>query len=817
MSNKKNAPVDNGEKPTEAVSAEASSEKVAADDNIVPLHEYSVKYDPQALRDFELFVFHVEHDADEYTAVQLSRTAPRGFCKTPEEVFVDRIARSEAPMQGYYSTATLGKTDGELRHNKAAFRSWRVFVADDVGTKIDPAKFVNAPPSYMIETSPGNFHVGYVWEDPIEDYEDAQAFINIMVDRGFTDGGGAMPCKKVRLPCGVNGKTGPNKFFPVQEVADRGPYWTPQALLDALGVDEEWEHYRAAWRTQAVRSKRLGTAAWIPDLFYVDPHTGIYDPILEWMYQQGRVIQDGSGSFMEVICPFHEEHSAHDLQSSLCGYSPLGQGLIPNRRVFHCFHDHCKHRSSEEFLQRLIGEGAPEMPAIEYAPRDTIKYVYDLVNDRVYDITVEGPLSAVRVEAVNRVTKPVPLPPKLGSNTIKFVPPLPLWLKQPSAVVTQGCVFMAGDSSRIVEDEHGQKRVNRFYMPTYPRRPPRMDRVQPFLDYLAYLIPGVAERDYFTRWLAMKIQKPAFRGAAMVMIAKSEGTGRNTLMKCISRLFGQHNVRAMTMDAMLSGSDFNEWATSLFVHVDESLATDTPVAARRAYNRLKELVDPMARDVVVNEKYGVKFHAQIATSYLFFSNHEDALYLNSGTRRFYVMHNTDHPAPPEYFTRFHQWLQSDWMGDVWNYFQDYEVSITEMMAPPPVTDAMKDMIHETTNPLEAVIDAAIAVWPSAAILPRTVMEVLPYYAERGLPEKYHPIARRMLADKLRSLRGRRGEVNFRFAGGEAKLKKQYAPMIEDTFRLNEERESCMRALEHFNQDLYRKHIDAWLEDVGFDF
>lgn len=107
----------------------------------------------------------------------------------------------------YFCPALL-KADATTRSNANAERVF-VMVVDDVGTKIDRAAFeMFAPePSYMVESSPGNFQAGYVIAGgmDVEEYRRLRKAMKKSAVWGHADG--VDPVHLFRLPQGTNTKT----------------------------------------------------------------------------------------------------------------------------------------------------------------------------------------------------------------------------------------------------------------------------------------------------------------------------------------------------------------------------------------------------------------------------------------------------------------------------------------------------------------------------------------------------------------------------------------------------------------------------------
>jgi hypothetical protein len=774
--------------------------------NIVQHEHYTIKYDPDAVLDFIKTVFHVKR-GDIYC--QLATRAPKGFGDTPDKIITDRLKRSQAPMAGYYSTSSLEKQDGLLRHTRKAFVAMHVLVLDDIGTKIDAGKFPEAlVENYEIESSPGNFQRGFILAEPIEDYEQAQALINLFVDAELTDSGGAMPVKKVRLPCGVNGKPGPNQEFPVALTGEVDPEpWDIQELLDAAGIDIVWSEHIKTLDDMTRRTKRLGSSAWNPDLHYVDPHTGVYDPLLEWLYEQNMVIEDGGADFIEVICPFHELHTHKDLAASLVGYSPLGHGLLPHKRIFHCFHGHGSDHTIKDYLERLHAQGAPLVPDTEYAPENMLKYIYDIANDRVFDCTSEAP-TPLKIEAVNRVTPNVFLPAKSGTRAVA---PLPLWLKQPSSVKVMGTVHDAASRDRVVT-MRGERFFNMASRPTYPNVKIDLEHVNRFLDFLHYLIPE--DSTYFIDWLAMKARHPEFRGAAMVLVSQVQGVGKNVMFSLLRELFGVHNATMASMETLIHPTNsFNEHMTSLLCCVSETLALDDPRTIHRAYNKLKDIVDPASDWIEVNYKYGMKTRARTATSFFFFSNNPNAIAIPKSDRRFFVMEGPMRPRSAEYFSELCAWRDAgEWRPHVWNWLLSREIDEAKMYASAPLTKARAEMHDQNTPPIEHVVREAVELWPSPFVPFQIVKELLRKYVVDGVPEDANMRtnwAKRLFNEHTTRANKYLPDTRINKIRHAAKL--SAIALLEDDGGVHDARELAVEALANYDETAFKRKLDEKLQ------
>jgi hypothetical protein len=244
----------------------------------------------------------------------------------------------------YFGTGTMGESDGQLRNRQSQFEGLHVLVLDDIGTKVVAESLPVAlqRPTYIIESSQGNFQYGYVLDEPIRNLGAARALVAAVYGSGYTDAGGNLPNKLVRLPAGVNGKPKKEGWNVRLVQFDAARRFTPTNLLDASGADRTWE--------QLQDEGQCATGAF-------ESGWNFNDEVADWLHSKGLVIGD-DGDWLLIRCPWCEGHSDGE---DTAGYSPIGRGGEEYRGVrgFNCFHDHCNSRSIRDFLAWVGENGGP--------------------------------------------------------------------------------------------------------------------------------------------------------------------------------------------------------------------------------------------------------------------------------------------------------------------------------------------------------------------------------------------------------------------------------------------------------------------------
>ena len=128
----------------------------------------------------------------------------------PWQGSTEHSASLPASANNYFSLAVFRPDEaGQYRRQKARFHALHAVMLDDVGTKVAMER-LTLPPSWLLETSPGNHQAGYLLREPLTDGAAADRLMNAIVAAGLCDPGANGPrARLARLPVAVNGKHTP--------------------------------------------------------------------------------------------------------------------------------------------------------------------------------------------------------------------------------------------------------------------------------------------------------------------------------------------------------------------------------------------------------------------------------------------------------------------------------------------------------------------------------------------------------------------------------------------------------------------------------
>lgn len=285
----------------------------------------------------------------------------------------------------WYFGPSLFRPDdsGVFRAKKDFVAAVCVVMVDDVGTKVSSERFAACPPSWAIETSPGNFQYGYILAEPITNLEIAEQLKERLIQAGLCDKGATGAAARwARLPDAINGK--PKYGAPSPRC--RLTQWNPalkysiDELSGALGLDQ----------TGAQKSRTAtasNTTANSTEL------TESHDVIIKALKAKGLYKSLLGGGKHDITCPWVEHHT-DGLDNGAAFFEPSEKYPTGG---FKCHHSHggLYHiRDLLEYLQpnnqtlESQSPGKPQKlpPALLPVPELNPDHLPDAIKDAVVDI-----------------------------------------------------------------------------------------------------------------------------------------------------------------------------------------------------------------------------------------------------------------------------------------------------------------------------------------------------------------------------------------------------------------------------------------------
>lgn len=660
----------------------------------------------------------------------------------------------------YYCVSTFTKP---YRRGKSIFNEQLVLVVDDVGTKIDAdtAAFLLPPPTYKIESSPGNFQWGFVFKEGCSDRRVMDALVDAAIDHEVLNPSGVDPGMKgvtrmMRLPYGVNEKVTTIEKYG-KPIPCRITEWSPQIRYS---VDELACVFSADLSEEALEARYTGCMNGTPS---EEEIAG--DFVMSLFRARGMIVDESRNDegFIAVECPWSGDHTDGRTEA---GYRPGLGG-------FKCHHGHCCEKGMNEIRVWAAEVMTPDEKAATvrdaFPPGDeasadaeanrarseeAAKFSHAIYIEKLgmFGIKKTGCLlDASKFNGANPQIAPV------GSTGQKSA--ASLFINSPFAQRAYTATYAPG-APKITTQEINGVTVTAFNTWLPGPIKPFMGAVSEadidtWIKHIEMVLPDDEVRNLFYDFGAFLLQRPGKKINWGCLFQGPQGVGKDAMTVPLTRLLGAHNVKQVGVKAL--ESDFNDHLKTQLVVIEEL----PPYHKKDIYETLKAMLSLGQGYVRVNEKNQPPYWIPNTQNYIVFSNHKDALAIEPDDRRFLVYFSPAVKQPPAYYTALFKALDDvSFLSKVYTWLLARDISAFNPMAAPPMTESKKAMAAATRGVVEDWIDDQLG--PDGQFADRrliTVDEILKA-AERGGPGNVVPfaVARKITARAVSDVLKARGAV-----------------------------------------------------------
>jgi len=156
--------------------------------------------------------------------------------------------------------------------------------------------------------------------------------------------------------------------------------------------------------------------------------------------------------------------------------------------------------------------------------------------------------------------------------------------------------------------------------------------VADFIKHVNLSFNDEREKTIMLDWMCHIIQKPGERINWALLLQGSQGTGKSYFSVVMELILGR-NSQKVTPDAIMGR--FSSWASGSILNIVEEIY----VAGNNKYELMNRIKDYIRNDVIQIEEKGQN-HRNVPNfaSYLFFSNHPDALAITEDERGFCIIY-----------------------------------------------------------------------------------------------------------------------------------------------------------------------------------
>jgi len=254
---------------------------------------------------------------------------------------------SSDPVDWYFGISTVKNTSTTtLKRRKQDMCAVYCVVLDDIGTKCEVPP---VSPSWILETSEGNFQYGYMLTTPVDNMQWFELFMAGVGAKGYADKGTLDSTRIMRVPLSKNVKEGRGGWLSALTL------WNPDITYDLPELAEKFD-------LDLPPESKVSRVSYIASAYNDMDMPEIADPVFEWLQEGGFVRGKQGNGFYEIQCPWHKEHSDGRDEA---GYKPLGIGDEPEYRLFKCHHSH--EGGTNDFL-----DWVHDKSGIEVGSRDAV-------------------------------------------------------------------------------------------------------------------------------------------------------------------------------------------------------------------------------------------------------------------------------------------------------------------------------------------------------------------------------------------------------------------------------------------------------------
>lgn len=214
--------------------------------------------------------------------------------------------------------------------------------------------------------------------------------------------------------------------------------------------------------------------------------------------------------------------------------------------------------------------------------------------------------------------------------------------------------------------------------------------------HMDLLLPDATERGYLLDYLHFLVVRPEVKIHFALLLQGEQGTGKSAIGKLLARTIGERNV-VVPSNAEVN-SNWTAWQEGAQLAIVEELMTSGRLELA---NRLKPVItDEKLR---IEDKHQPLYSIPNHLNLLCFTNHEDAVRLEKGDRRWLVLFSPMQPQPEEYYDRLFAWIESDDGAAAFRHMLEQRVPALNPKGRAPSTGGKAEMREASLSQLEAEV------------------------------------------------------------------------------------------------------------------
>ena len=225
---------------------------------------------------------------------------------------------------------------------------------------------------------------------------------------------------------------------------------------------------------------------------------------------------------------------------------------------------------------------------------------------------------------------------------------------------------------------------------------------QRVLDLLQYLCGEEGQdqapvTEWVLRWCALPLQRPGAKmRTSIVMHGADEGTGKNMFWSVVRAIYGSYG--GIVTQSELE-SQFTGWASQKLMLIANEVVSRAEL--RHQAGRLKNFITEP--ELWINEKHLPIRQESNHINFVFLSNETLPQILGHKDRRYCVVH-TPAAKPREFYNDVGAEIDAGAVAGLYAYLLSVDLTGFDEFAPPPMTDAKRQLIDLSKNSAQLFVD-----------------------------------------------------------------------------------------------------------------
>lgn len=359
--------------------------------------------------------------------------------------------------------------------------------------------------------------------------------------------------------------------------------------------------------------------------------------------------------------------------------------------------------------------------------------IYVKANNSVFDLSQPGNVAMLKMESAknNFKNKKIWVETTLKSGEVKRRPyeALGAWLEHPDRQTASNVGYMPCDDKLYRCRVSGTLMVNTYRSPEVDHHegPVEMKDVEPFLDLVDHLWQENA--NIMLDWCAHLVQRPHLKVHwAPLIVTSQEGMGKNMFFSIMAQALGPWNTSII--NAALFSKTFNSFLVSNQLVLINEVHEINKKEREGMMSKMKNYITESAQSI---ERKGDNiFEAETFSNFIIFSNADDAVDIQEGSRRMFVHINSKSPRSPQWYHDIARWMANGGGQLVNLWLKERKLNEFSYTGYAPITEHKNTMVQANKSLVQFDIEEDIATKRSIFASDVITKDAWDYYVTKVL-------------------------------------------------------------------------------------